>query len=345
MKRQLIGSFLALSICAISVFAQSKPDEQAVQNSIDAQVAANKRLHDLFQKPDFITLRLTYGTVYGKPVETQQPYAVGDRIWFQLFLTQSLPEKLTFESPLWQFYDSRPELIRDGDTVEFSKSAAEKARAAEQRPWEGSSGVTSLSSGREYEMATLNLEDWYDRLGPGHYQLSVRKRFVWDGEWVESNAITFEVVPRKLPDPIPAGISLELVPQEFQEQPKQKLYRLAWDSSIVVIIINSSKRQLYVPVFDNYYASRPHLYRDGVELPYTEETTKLLRFKEENPSSVDSNPDRVLGAGERTIAGLELKKWYGKLTPGVYKLVSQQRLEIDGPWTSDSSELWFEIVR
>lgn len=33
-----------------------------------------------------------------------------------------------------------------------------------------------LLPGREYQWPTVKLDDWYDRLGPGHYELSVRKR-------------------------------------------------------------------------------------------------------------------------------------------------------------------------
>ena len=87
------------------------------------------------------------------------------------------------------------------------------------------------------------------------------------------------------------------------------------------------------------------LIKEGVRLPYTPEMTKLLRSKDENPSAVEERSDRALLPRERSASGLNLKEWYGNLLPGVYKLVNRQRFEIDGPWTADSAELWFEILR
>jgi hypothetical protein len=45
------------------------------------------------------------------------------------------------------------------------------------------------------------------------------------------------------------------------------------------------------------------------------------------------------------LEGLRLKNWYGPLAPGSYRLINRRRFEIDGPWTADSAELVFEVVR
>ncbi|MGH9933018.1 MAG: hypothetical protein ACREA9_27865, partial [Pyrinomonadaceae bacterium] len=240
----------------------------------------------------------------------------------------------------------RPELRRDGEILSFSKAAQKAVEIADHEPPSGSMVPINLEPGREHAWATVRLGVWYDRLGPGHYELSVRKRFVWDGDWVQSNSVTFDVVPRKVPDPIPAGVSIKIVPENFQNKPKQKLYRLTDDLYITVAIVNDSGREIIFPVVDSYYANRPQLFKDEVPLTYTEETKKLLRFKDENPSAVEEGSDRVLLPGRRTpVTSLDLKQWFGNLQSGLYKLTIRQRFEIDGPWTPESHELWIEIVR
>jgi hypothetical protein len=122
---------------------------------------------------------------------------------FQLFVTQSLSETLWIDDGgLSLYYQYRPELYKDGDLVAFSKIITERVAGSERNPFSISSRPYTLVPNREYESTTLHLDDWYDRLGPGHYQVSVRKRFIWDGDWVQSNAVTFDVVPREQPTPI-----------------------------------------------------------------------------------------------------------------------------------------------
>jgi hypothetical protein len=344
MNRKLFGLFVSLLLFAISVCAQSRIDEHGVKRPTEEELAASKRLHDLLQKPDFITLRLTHGYVSGQPVETPQPYAVGDSMYFQLFISQSLFDSITVENSRWAPYAYRPELNKNGDVLPLSKEAQKGVERADGEPPSGSYSPVSLAPGREYEWATVRIEDWYDRLGPGHYELSVRKRFVWDGDWVQSNSVTFDVVPRKIPEPIPAGVSVELVPDAFQDQPTQKLYRLSGEVYVTVVVVNSTNREIVIPVIDRYYVNRPQLFKDGILLPYLDGTLKLLNSKEENPSLVELGRITLFPHTSMGLPGLGLTEWYGQLSPGQYKLINRRRFEIDGPWTADSAELLFEIV-
>ncbi|HSS20086.1 MAG TPA: hypothetical protein VLL54_08425 [Pyrinomonadaceae bacterium] len=142
------------------------------------------------------------------------------------------------------------------------------------------------------------------------------------------------------------SIAVDIVPEQFQNKPKQDLYQLTDDLFVAVVLVNNSNREIRFPVIDTYYANRLQLFKDGVPLPYTDEITKLLRSKDENPASVEERSDRVLPPGEKTtVTNLDLRNWFGNLRPGLYKLTNRQRFEIDGPWTETSPELWFEIVR
>lgn len=59
---------------------------------------------------------------------------------------------------------------------------------------DGSFYPVSLVPNREYPWIRVRLSDWYGKLGIGHYQLTVRKRLVPNGDWVESNPVTFDVI-------------------------------------------------------------------------------------------------------------------------------------------------------
>lgn len=349
MDRRTLALCVTILVCAISVCAQSRIDEQGVQRPTEEELAASKRLRELLRHPTFVTLRLVSSPrnfSNESPSDAPSPYTVGDWISFQLFVTQSLSESLFIENWLSPYYEYRPELYKDGDILPFSKTAQKGVEMADREPPSGSMVPANLASGREYQWIMVELKDWYERLGPGHYQLSVRKRFAWDGDWVQSNSVIFDVQARKPPTPIPASVAVEMVPENFQDKPKQKLYRLAEDLFVTVVVINNSKREINFPVVDSYYGNRPQLIKDGVLLPYTEEITKLLRFKDQNPYAVEVTLDRALPPSARiAVTNLDLKKWYGNLEPGLYKLINRHRFEIDGPWTADSPELLFEIVR
>ena len=114
---------------------------------------------------------------------------------------------------------------------------------------------------------------------------------------------------------------------------------------VIVVINNKSDREVNSAVIDSYYGNRPRLFKDGRLLPYTEEITKLLGLKDENPQEVEVILDRALSPDAIGVSNLDLKKWYGNLKPGSYKLVNRHRFEIDGPWTAESAEMLFEIAR
>jgi hypothetical protein len=99
------------------------------------------------------------------------------------------------------FYEYRPELNRDGDIVAYTEQAKKNLERAKKGPPDGSMAMIELMPKREYFSALVTLEDWYEfPLKPGHYQLTVRKQFVPDGDYVESNPITFDVVSPKPPE-------------------------------------------------------------------------------------------------------------------------------------------------
>jgi hypothetical protein len=344
MKKRVFGFFLFTLLFAVSLCAQSKIDEPGIRSPRAEELAASKRLHDLLQKPDFITLRLAYNYLE-RPTDTPQSYKVKDSISFQLLMTQSLSETIVIEQSRDPFRSTRTELFRDGDHVAYSKAAQWRIDRDDNQPPEGSAAPLTLLPGRESGQTAIRLENWYEPLAPGHYQLSVRKRFVWDGEWIQSNALTFEVEART-PAALPDSLRIEIMPGGGLEERIRRPYSLRNDVLIRVMAVNNSDRRIKVEVADNFYGDRPQLLRQGQLIPYSSEAEKVCRLKEEHASSVGQASNFFLEPNTTTQLGeFSLTTWYGPLPTGSYRLVNRRRFEIDGPWTSDSAELLFEIVR
>ncbi len=169
---------------------------------------------------------------------------------------------------------------------------------------------------REYDWLALRLTDWYRPLRPGRYQLIVRKRFVPNGDWAESNALTFDVIPRRSPTSIPEGLKVRLIPEGLKPQPEGKPYHLKDEVHIDVLLANDSDRRVSVSVIDSYYGHRLQLFKDGKLVPYRDDITKLIEAKESTPRLVDVVSEFFIDPKVTRPEGLRLRDWYGLLEPG-----------------------------
>ena len=68
-----------------------------------------------------------------------------------------------------------------------------------------------------------------------------------------------------------------------QEKPEEKLYRLGREVPVTVLVVNNSDQRIRVEVIDLYYGNRFQLFKDGVLVPYREETAKLVQSKDDSP--------------------------------------------------------------
>ena len=330
-------------ICAIVLLVAASV---RAQDPLEETIAKNKRMAEALKHPTFITLRLESvrrGVPNEEPSTTPSPYTVGAAINFQLFISQSLSEELVLTNQMWPYLEYRPELNRDGDVVPYSKKSQEFADQAEARPVNSSVMTVHLARGSEHIWGIVDMDEWYEPLVPGHYQLVARKRFYPDGEWVESNPVTFDVIPRRPAAPIPDGLKVRLVPSDSKSQPSTRPYRLGNQGDVDILLINKSAQPVRVSVIDVYYGHRLQLFKDGRLIPYREEATKLIESKDTSSRLVDVVSDFFIEPKTTRTEGLRLKDWYGPLPPGRYRLLDRRRFEIDGPWTADSTELWFEI--
>ena len=342
---------LLILVLALSAHGQGTVDQNGVYRPTEEEIARNKRLAELWRHPTFVTLRLTSirrAFPDEAPSTTPSPYSVDQWMHFQLFMTQNSGESLSIGSSGRPYHEYRPHLIRDGDILAYKKEVQEEVAGAEQgrTPKYGSMTSKTLVSGRESQAGLVSLEDWYESpLPAGHYQLIVRKRFVPDGDWVESNPVTFDVIPRKAPASLPEGLSLRLVPDGSKPPRQVQNYRLGYDEGVAVEMINDSNQRIQVIVIDRYYGHRPQLFKDGDLIPYKPEVAKLIESKDKEPRLIEVTPNLFLDSRTTSrVDGFSLKQWYGPLTPGIYRLTDRRRFEIDGPWTKDSGELIFEII-
>jgi hypothetical protein len=212
-KYPAVWAIILASAC--SIVSQSTTNRPTSIYPADEEPAANKRLRELLKHPTFITLRLLSQPRYvprEQPTDTPAPYKIKDWIRFQLFITQNSSQDVILANYLNPYYEYRPELMRDGYILPYTKKAEEQVERFQRKAPEGSMKQVTLSPGQEYAWLDIDLENWYEPLISGRYQLIIRKQFAWDGYWVTSNPVYFEVQPRSPGAPIPAGVAVEIVP-------------------------------------------------------------------------------------------------------------------------------------
>jgi hypothetical protein len=236
-------------------------------------------------------------------------------------------------------------LLRNGEVISYGKRKASEIESSEQNRLSGSGAPVSLEPGREYAFGLVNIDDWYDALTPGRYQLTVRKQFAWGGDWVTSNTVYFEVEPRMPGAPIPTGVTVEISPDLTEQRPDQGVYRFEGEVPLKTFVMNNSDQPVKVNIIDHYYGNRPQLFKDGVLIPYRDDITDLIKAKDDNPRRVEIVNAFSIDPGTSAAASpLYLSHWYAPLRAGKYRIVDKRRLEIDGPWTGDSAPFMFEVL-
>ena len=141
---------MCLLIClvlgiSLSTVAQGTIDKNGVYHPTEEEIAKSKRVAELLRHPTFIKLRLSSMSRYSlreEPSTTPSPYTVDEWINFELFITQNSAETLMFWSSVSPYYQYRPELVRDGDIVAYSKETQQNVEIAEKEPPSGSSGIS-----------------------------------------------------------------------------------------------------------------------------------------------------------------------------------------------------------
>lgn len=133
--------------------------------------------------------------------EGQSPiYRAGQAVWIQVSMTNTSSEQLSVAifDRLAQF---RPELTRNGEAVSYREGITQLVEAKNKEPAFGAISAPSvylIEPSATKQTVTLNLNDWYDTLAPGNYQLTMRFLNPYrDGDdLIVSYATAFEVAAK-----------------------------------------------------------------------------------------------------------------------------------------------------
>ena len=141
------------------------------------------------------------------------------------------------------------------------------------------------------------------------------------------------------------GLKIEMVPSGWKGDRQAKPLKLGSKVYLRIIVRNDTDQRVRVTVVDTYYQNRPQLFKDGRLIAYREEVKRLIHSKDNEPEFVRPGSVVFLEPYASTdLEELSLSDWYGELQPGSYRLINRHRFDIDGPWTSNSAELLFEVV-
>ncbi|MCA1620445.1 MAG: hypothetical protein LC795_14275 [Acidobacteria bacterium] len=146
-------------------------------------------------RPDFAKLDLARMVPEHSegPEKLTAPFKVGGTMNFRLLITNGSDVKVLFPTA-GPYEHNRPRLSRGGEPVPYRQDAEKQARLA--------SAQRGYSSVKYYELGpgdtateAVKLDDWYEPLQAGAYRLTVGRRFILGGEWLDSPSISFEVIP------------------------------------------------------------------------------------------------------------------------------------------------------
>ena len=156
-------------------------------------------LHYVISNPEVIKLEVLPRTLeMGENSSVfEKPYTQGDRLYFRLRMTNTsmMPVEVPVGDPYTQ---DRPVLYKDGDVVAYRKQVSDLVEVRETQMSEHARAwIAQLKSNESKILQRFNLYDWYEDLGPGHYQLSVKHRFQPGQSWYESSSVTFDIVAKK----------------------------------------------------------------------------------------------------------------------------------------------------
>jgi hypothetical protein len=96
------------------------------------------------------------------------------------------------------YYQNRPQLTRDGEMVAYSEKLIELIRQSDAGTlcvFTRTPDVINLKSNSPLRVPSLNLDEWYGTLSPGHYEFLLKRTFACcaDGQWNSTNSISFDV--------------------------------------------------------------------------------------------------------------------------------------------------------
>lgn len=179
---------LAAALCVLPGMAGGIEQE----SRLSREQGAGARQVERLKNADAFLLLLEYPSrERGVKSEAVARFETGQRMNFRLLIQNNFPEQVVIPRDDFRS-EIRPALHTDGQLVPYRKEVEELVKKRDKEPSSFGSKLESLRPGRVTE-ERVDLADWYAPLEPGTYQLSVSRRFVLGGRWLESPSIAFEV--------------------------------------------------------------------------------------------------------------------------------------------------------
>jgi hypothetical protein len=206
MARRTILALSVLLVCALTALsgtnawktAAADPQEgapNAAQQAADAQPQGGQDADkDKEKVKPKRPIQMTI-TAKGSDYEPKSRYKVGDKVMVEVTMTNTGAEPLEVSIGNSYFQD-RPRMQKDGKPVLYRQELPAKLKEKEKHPGQlGSTMVYRLDPNVPTVVHRFLLDDWYDQLEPGQYELTLRHRFWGKEQPAESNTVTFEVAP------------------------------------------------------------------------------------------------------------------------------------------------------
>jgi hypothetical protein len=129
------------------------------------------------------------------PPTPAPPFKAGDKFIFDLVVKNisHVPVRvMSFDT----YVQNRPQLLMGGHVLSYREEIEKAVKASEHGTGEMLRLANIVLAPNESGSAeTVILNDWYDPLEPGHYQLTVQHRFDEGDKWIASPSCVFEVLP------------------------------------------------------------------------------------------------------------------------------------------------------
>ncbi|MCA1568532.1 MAG: hypothetical protein LC803_23360 [Acidobacteria bacterium] len=190
-------SVMALIVLLTTVFATPMKVNSSSVGTQSAQSDKNKE-SDQKDEKKVRNIQLTIvPVVYSRKDNgyiASTKFKVGERVIVKLSMLNTSAEPLEVATGD-AYLQHRLRLVKNGQPMHYRKGVIQLLRAKDESGSNlgGPRFVTVLEPNKQTELDSIDLDRWFEKLEPGHYELTLRHRFQWKGKQVESNTVTFEV--------------------------------------------------------------------------------------------------------------------------------------------------------
>ncbi len=183
-----------LVACTVALVASNKLSVFAQRPAVGRVSAEQRRAVHLV----ISGTGMSSGSFSRDPIPEKETFTLGEPIHIGLLMTNTGRESIwvcAFSNP---YYQNRPQLTRDGEAVGYLENLKELIRQSDAGTlceFTSKRDIVYLKPNSPLRVPSIELQEWYGTLSPGHYQLFLRRTLACcaDGQWISTNTISFDV--------------------------------------------------------------------------------------------------------------------------------------------------------